>query len=306
MHPIIMDAAFPINCDINRDVTVPSDLYQVHNASEDEVLPQALHDDHEERNGPKEVDINTCVATEPYEPIRKFVYEDHDEDYRECTESTTEWRLELVDWQYNEQKDQTEYQYSICTSHLKPFNHCRVSENEDDSSEMLKSIALQMPCDCEICIGYGVDDMQPPGKFAQLEKAWIWPDLHVDAGKCVTLTLSLMGYAETVHGTYYLEGDNKYESGKIEVPNPCNDGLDDIKYPVPYAPSKEAYPNPKAAACADPRSMDPFYPKHCEGVCDPRQMEYDIRFAHYQYSKGSDQTIFTYSIYTKRPEELPR
>lgn len=73
----------------------------------------------------------------------------------------------------------------------------------------------------------------------QLEKAWIWPDLQVDAGKCVMLTMSLMGYAETVHGSYYLEGDNKYESGRIEVPNPCNDGLDNIKYPIPFTPSKE-------------------------------------------------------------------
>ena len=130
------------------------------------------HSDHGEgdqsEHGPKVVDHDNCIATERYEPIRKFVYEDHDETYRECTASTTEWRLELVDWRYDEERDRTEYQYSICTSHLKPFNHCRVSPSEDDPSESLRSIALQMPCDCEICIGYGVDDMQPPGKFAQV------------------------------------------------------------------------------------------------------------------------------------------
>lgn len=164
---------------VNRDVTVPSDLYQVHHASDskDDEKPQALqdgenhgndHGEHQQDHGPKVVDQESCIPTERYEPIRKFVYEEHDQEYRECDQSTTEWRLELVDWRYNQQRDQTEYQYSVCTSHLKPFNHCRVSPNEDDPSEMLKSIALQMPCDCEICIGYGVDDMQPPGKFAQV------------------------------------------------------------------------------------------------------------------------------------------
>ena len=115
-----------------------------------------------------------------------------------------------------------------------------------------------------------------------------------------------MGYAETATGNYYLEGDNKYEIGKIEVPNPCNDDLGKLLYPVPHIPSKENYPNPKAAACKNEKSFDPFYPSYCEGVCDPRQMEYDIEFIDYKYSKGSDKTVFTYSIGTRLAIDLPK
>ena len=111
-------------------------------------------------------DLSSCIPTEPYVPIRNYVYEQNNHFYQKCDELTTEWRLELVDWAYHEHHDQTEYKYSICTSHIKPFNHCKVSE--DEMSQTLKGIALQMPCDCEVCVGFAVHSMEPNGKFAQV------------------------------------------------------------------------------------------------------------------------------------------
>merc|ERR1719334_175093 len=71
-------------------------------------------------------------------------------------------------------------------------------------------------------------------------------------------------------------------------------------------PSKDKYPNPGAAACNDPSTFEPFYPSHCEGICEVPRMEYDIKLAKYHYSKGSDKTVFTYEVRTKKPSELPR
>ena len=139
-----------------------------------------------------------------------------------------------------------------------------------------------------------------------MEKAWIWSDLDIEAGQCKTLTMTLMGYAETVDGNYFLEGNNKYENGKIQVPNPCNDGLNNMLYPIPHIPSKDSYPNPKASKCIDEKTMEPYYPKYCEGICDLRQMEYDIKFVDYKYNKGDDKTIFTYSLSTLLSNNLPK
>eukprot|EP01083_Nonionella_stella_P020680 57392_1 len=314
MNPIIIDCAFPIHCDVNYDVTIPSDLYHKVDAVVDQSHTQSVEEDNEVMMDAGDDDESsvgynhdTCDPSEPYVPIRTFVYQDEDKTYEKCGESTTEWRLELLDWQYHKHRDKTEYIYSICTSHLKPFDHCKGYETaEDEASQSLKSIALQMPCDCEVCIGYSVHRMEPQGRFAQLEKAWIWGDLEVGAGQCQTLTMTLMGYAEAVSGNYFLEGKDKYEEGKIAVPNPCNGDLDHQLYPMPHVPSRDSYPNPKAAQCHDEESMDPYYPSYCKGFCHPKQMEYDIKFVERKYSKGSDKTTFTYSLSTLKPVHLPK
>ncbi len=97
-------------------------------------------------------------------------------------------------------------------------------------------------------------------------------------------------------GNYFLEGNNKYEIGLIGVPNPCNDDLDQILHPIPHKISKELLPNPN--------SIEPYYPKYCKGYCNPKQMEYNIKFIEYKYSKGSDKTILAYSLQTLRPANL--
>ncbi len=162
---------------VNHDVVVPSDLYHRSGESSERkegVGSEGIQNGHDHIDSDDEMtvhyDENTCMKPEDYVPLRTFVYSDYDKIYKECTESSTEWRLELVDWQYDHHNDKTEYLYEVCTSHFKPFNHCKVNESADDEelSQNLKSIAIQMPCDCEICIGYGVHEMQPQGTFAQV------------------------------------------------------------------------------------------------------------------------------------------
>ncbi len=114
-----------------------------------------------------------------------------------------------------------------------------------------------------------------------------------------------MGYAETVSGNYYLEGTDKYEVGLIGVPNQCGDGLDKMVYPIPRIPKKEYYPNPKAAECKKEESFKPYYPDNCAGFCDVKQMEYDVQFVDYEYSQSTDRTVFTYSLHTLKPVNLP-
>eukprot|EP01083_Nonionella_stella_P286505 975175_1 len=115
-----------------------------------------------------------------------------------------------------------------------------------------------------------------------------------------------MGYANSVRGNYYLEGNDKYEIGLIGVPNPCTDGLDDMIYPIPHIASKDLLPNPNAAKCKNEDSIEPYYPSYCKGFCNPKQMEYNIKFIEYKYSRGSDKTIFTYSLHTLKPSNLPK
>ena len=169
LHPIIKDAAFPTTtCHFNPNLEIPSALIgpQVHPNIVDVDDIDHIHDTDNNNNDHYET-MDTCSATEEYIPIKKFVTDQ----YHECDQGTTEWRLELIDWIYHQHHDKTEYKYSICTSHLKPLNHCKVfnpDNNDNEDSERLKNIALQMPCDCEICIGYAVDDMEPMGHFGQV------------------------------------------------------------------------------------------------------------------------------------------
>eukprot|EP01084_Bolivina_argentea_P196222 336408_1 len=142
--------------------------------------------------------------------------------------------------------------------------------------------------------------------YFQLEKAWIWSDLDIKPGECLRLSLEIMGYANSVRGNYYLEGNDKYEIGLIGVPNPCTDGLDDMIYPIPHIASKDLLPNPNAAKCKNEDSIEPYYPSYCKGFCNPKQMEYNIKFIEYKYSRGSDKTIFTYSLHTLKPSNLPK
>lgn len=174
MHPIIIDSAFPITCNFNNDIKTPSNLYGPHlepqitnihqsQSHESQSVSEIINDENNHNQ-------QSCFSTEEYVPIKKFIKEEEEEeDYHECNQGTTEWRLELIDWQYYQHHDKTEYKYSICTSYLQPFDHCKISESEiDETSKILKNIALQMPCDCEVCIGYAVDQMEPLGRFAQV------------------------------------------------------------------------------------------------------------------------------------------
>ena len=223
----------------------------------------------------------------------------------------TEWRLELLNWNYDNNTYTTTFEYEVRTLPHNPYNHCGINS----IPETLNNIVLQIPCECEMSMEYSLKSMSPNGFTNQMGKLYIWDNMNIYRGEYIKLELEFYDYVPTKWGYFYLEGKSRYTSSLTQVPFPCQE----LK--TPYIDPKPKITKQPIKVCNNTEVSKEniykhygdlvtkdyvfgkskeliYFPESCSLYCDPSEMEYSIELTNIIYNNSTDTTQFIYDVST--------
>ena len=212
----------------------------------------------------------------------------------------TQWNAELMNWKYNSIKDETSFKYMVCTSFQLPYQSCHEQYNiSSDADYALQEFVLQLPCDCEICIGSSVIDISPKHNAysQQIEKAWLWKNINLEKGNCQYFELKFDSYIQTQIGYYYLSNENYFAKDTIIVPKPCDDTLPIVLNKFDSSSSSSSSSSDSDDYIHNETCTNIAYKvSDCKYTCDYSQVEYSSNLIDYNYDNTSDTTTFKYQL----------